>query len=238
MAGGALRGVIVVTRDASPRPFTQADLAILADFAVQASIAIENARLLRLASARAERVKAAAEVGQLLTATRDADKILDLIAEKCREVLGAAAFGLFRFDGDRLRYVRGFGLDKEFQKDHTLAVGEGVVGRAARDRRTVETTDVLRDAEIELSPEARARIESQGSRAIAAVPLLATDRVLGVLAIYHPVGFRLPAEEREFLETLAAHAAVGLENAPARSRTRGSTTPRATRSSSSNASTT
>ncbi|HEX2480431.1 MAG TPA: GAF domain-containing protein [Methylomirabilota bacterium] len=213
MAGGALRGVIVVTRDASPCPFTRADLAILADFAVQASIAIENARLLRLASARAERVKAAAEVGQLLTATRDADKILDLIAEKCREVLGAAAFGLFRFDGDRLRYVRGFGLDKEFQKDHTLAVGEGVVGSAARDRRTVETTDVLRDAEIELSPEARARIESQGSRAIAAVPLLATDRVLGVLAIYHPVGFRLPAEEREFLETLAAHAAVALENA-------------------------
>jgi GAF domain-containing protein/CheY-like chemotaxis protein/anti-sigma regulatory factor (Ser/Thr protein kinase) len=213
MAGGALRGVIVVTRNASPCPFTQADLAILADFAVQASIAIENARLLRLASARAERVKAAAEVGQLLAATRDADKILDLIAEKCREVLGAAAFGLFRFDGDRLRYVRGFGLDKEFQRDHTLAVGEGVVGRAARDRRSVETTDVLRDSEIELSPEARTRIESQGSRAIAAVPLLATDRVLGVLAIYHPVGFRLPAEEREFLETLAAHAAVALENA-------------------------
>jgi GAF domain-containing protein/CheY-like chemotaxis protein len=213
MAGGALRGVIVVTRDASPRPFTQADLASLADFAAQASIAIENVRLLRLASARAERVKAAAEVGQLLTATRDADKILDLIAEKCREVLGVAAFGLFRFDGDRLRYVRGFGLDKEFQKDHTLAVGEGVVGRAARDRRTVEATDALRDGEIELSPEARARIVPQGSRTIAAVPLLATDRVLGVLAIYHPVGFRLPAEEREFLETLAAHAAVALENA-------------------------
>jgi GAF domain-containing protein/CheY-like chemotaxis protein len=213
MAGGMLRGMIVVTRDASPRPFTQDDLAILADYTVQASMAIENARLLRLASARAARVKAAAEVGQLLAATRDADKILDLIAEKCREVLGAAAFGLFRFDGDRLRYVRGFGLDEGFHKDHTLAVGEGVVGRAARDRRTVETTDVLRDAEIELSPEARARIASQGSRAFVAVPLLATERVLGVLAIYHPVGFRLPAEEREFLETLAAHAAVALENA-------------------------
>ena len=213
VAGGALRGVIVVTRDVSPRPFTEADLAILADFAVQASIAIENARLLRLASARAERVKAAAQVGQLLAATRDADRILDLIAEKCREILGAAAFGLFRFDRDRLRYVRGFGLDERFQQDYTLAVGEGVVGRAARDRRAVETVDVLRDPEVELSPEARARLEPLGSRAIAAVPLLATDRVLGVLAIYHPVGFRLPAEEREFLETLAAHAAVALENA-------------------------
>jgi GAF domain-containing protein/CheY-like chemotaxis protein len=213
VAGRTLRGVIVVSRDVSPRPFTPADLATLGDFAVQASIALENARLLRLASARAERVKAAAQVGQLLASTRDSHRILDLIAEKCREILGAEAFGLFRFDHGRLRYARGFGLDERFQGEHTLALGEGVVGKAARDRRTVETPDVLGDPDVDLSPEARARIESQGSRAIAAVPLLATDRVLGALAIYHPVGFRIPAEDREFLETLAAHAAVALENA-------------------------
>ena len=33
------------------------------------------------------------------------------------------------------------------------------------------------------------------------------------MAMYHPTGFRLPTEDREFLETLAAHAAVALENA-------------------------
>ena len=177
---------------------------------VQASIALENTRLLRLASARAERLKAAAEVGQLLAATRDADRILDLIAEKCREILGAVAFGLFRPDGDQLRYARGFGLDSRF---HDIALGEGVVGRAARERRPVETTDILSDPEIELSPEIRERVASLGLRAVAAVPLLATGRVLGVVAIYYPVGFRLPAEDSEFLETLAAHAAVALENA-------------------------
>jgi GAF domain-containing protein/ActR/RegA family two-component response regulator len=179
----------------------------------QPSIAIEHERLLRLASARAERVKAAAQVGQLLASTRDADRILDLIAEKSREILGAEGFGLFRFDRDRLRYVRGFGLDEQFQKEHTLALGEGVVGKAARDRRAVESADILQDPDIELSHEARARIESVGSRAVAAVPLLASDRVLGVLAVYHPVGFQIPAEQGEFLETLAAHAAVALENA-------------------------
>jgi GAF domain-containing protein/ActR/RegA family two-component response regulator len=213
MPGRTLQGVIVVTRDASGRPFTDSDLATLADFAVQASIALENARLLRLASARAERVKAAAEVGQLLASTRDADRILDLIAGKCREILGAEAFGLFRFDGDRLRYARGFGLDEGFQREHTLALGEGVVGKAARDRRMVETGDILRDPDIELPPEARARIASVGSRAIVAVPLVASERVLGVLAVYHRVGFRIPAEEQEFLETLAVHAALALENA-------------------------
>jgi GAF domain-containing protein len=149
-------------------------------------------------------------VGQLLTATRDADRILDLIAEKCREILGAAAFGLFRLDGDRLQYVRGFGLDSRF---HGIALGEGVVGRAARERRIVETPDLIRDPEIDLLPETRARVTSLDVRAVAAVPLLATDRVLGVVAIYHPVGFRLPAEDGEFLEILAGYAAVALENA-------------------------
>ena len=213
LAAGTLQGVIVVTRDASARPFARTDLAILGDFAVQASIALENARLLRLASVRAERVKAAAEVGQLLVSTRDADRILDLIAEKCREIVGAEALGLFGFEADRLRYVRGFGLDEGFQREHTLGVGEGVVGKAVRDRRTVETRDILRDPEIELLPAARTRIESVGSRAIIAIPLLASERVLGVLAIYHPIGFRIPAEEREFLEILAVHAALALENA-------------------------
>jgi GAF domain-containing protein/ActR/RegA family two-component response regulator len=211
--GETLQGVIVVTRDQSPRPFTRLDLVQLGDLAVQAAIALENARLLRLAAARADRIQAAARVGQLLAATRDADRILDLIAEECRAILGAEAVGVFRLDGARLRYVRGFGLDPAFQAAHTLALGEGVVGRAARDRCTVETADILRDPRIELSPEARARIESVGSRAIVGVPLIGADRVLGALAVYHAVGVRIPAEEVAFLETLAAHAAIALENA-------------------------
>jgi GAF domain-containing protein/CheY-like chemotaxis protein len=213
LAGDALQGVIVVTRDAAPAPFTEADRVQLGDFAVQASIALENARLLRLASARAERVTAAAQVGQLLAATRDADRILDLIADKCREILRAEACGVFRLEGDRPRYVRGFGLDERVQEAYAGQPGEGVVGRAARARRAVESTDVLRDPAIALSPAARAAIEASGSRAVIAVPLVGDDRVVGVLAIFHPVGTRIPAEETEFLESLAAHAAVALENA-------------------------
>ncbi|MGH7319593.1 MAG: GAF domain-containing protein [Candidatus Rokuibacteriota bacterium] len=212
--GSALQGVIVVNRQARDRPFSQVDLVQLGDFAVQASIALENARVLRLASARAERVKAAAEVGQLLASTLDADRILDLIAEKCREILGAEAFGLFRLDSDqRLRYARGFGLDETFLREHTLALDEGVVGKAARQRCAIVTADILRDPEIALSAEARARIELRGTRAMVGVPILIREESVGALAVYHPPGFRIPAEETEFLETLANHAAVALDNA-------------------------
>ena len=94
---------------------------------------------------RAERVKAAAEVGRLLASTLDADQILDVIAEKCREILGAHGFGLFRFDDNgRLHYARGSGWGpSEFMREHTLALGEGVVGRAALERRSIQTVDLL-----------------------------------------------------------------------------------------------
>ena len=210
VAGATLQGVIVVTRDKAGRPFTATDLAILADFAVQASIALANTRLLRVASARAERVKVAAQVGQMLASTRDADRMVDLIADKCREILGVEAFGFFRLDGNELHYARGFGLDDRF---HRIAFGEGLVGKAALERRAIVSADVMQDPAIEMSAETRARIASRGLRAVVAVPLLAADRVLGVVAIYHPTGYRLPTEDREFLETLAAHAAVSLENA-------------------------
>jgi GAF domain-containing protein/CheY-like chemotaxis protein/anti-sigma regulatory factor (Ser/Thr protein kinase) len=209
-----VQGVILVRRQAANRLFTPDDLLQLGDFAVQASIALDNARLLRLASARAERVKAAAEVGRLLASTLDADRILDTIADTCRELLDARAFGLFRLDADgRLRYVRGFGIDPDFVAQQTLALGEGAVGKAALERRRVQTVDILRDPDLTLSPEVRARIEDAGTQAVVAAPILARNEVLGVLAVYHPPGFRIPVEEIEFLETLANNAAAALENA-------------------------
>ena len=116
-----------------------------------AAIAIEGAALLEGAagalrrlrpsvSVRAERVKVAADVGQLLATTRDSDRMVDLIAEKCREVLGAEAFGLFRLERDQLHYIRGFGIEERFRH---IALGEGLVGRAALDRRAMETADLL-----------------------------------------------------------------------------------------------
>jgi GAF domain-containing protein/CheY-like chemotaxis protein len=203
-----------VNRHTAGRPFGPADLVQLRDFAVQASIALENVRLLRLAASRADRVKAAAEVGRLLASTLDADRILDLIAGKCRELLGADGFCLFRLEADgHLRHARGLGLHQEFMATHAPALGEGAVGKAARERRAIETTDILNDSSITLSPEARARIAEEGTRAIVAVPLVVRDEVLGALAVYHPPGYRAPAEEVEFLETLASHAAAALDNA-------------------------
>jgi GAF domain-containing protein/anti-sigma regulatory factor (Ser/Thr protein kinase) len=212
--GEALYGVILVRRREVGHGFTDDDLAALGDLAVQAAIALASARRLELASARAERVAAAAAIGQLLAKTRDPDRILDLIADKVRDVLGARAFGLFRpLPSGRLAYVRGFGLDDSFMAAHSLAPGEGVVGRAAAERRTIETADLLRDPAITLSALARARIEGVGSRAILAAPMLTPDAVLGVLAVYYPVGFRVPADQVEFLELLASHGATALDSA-------------------------
>ena len=73
------------------------------------------------------------------------------------------------------------------------------MGRAALERRSIQTVDLLTDPAIQLSPASRARIEAAGSRALVAVPIVIRTEVLGVLAVYHPPGTRIPVEETEFL---------------------------------------
>src|SRR5262249_6205056 len=111
-----------------------------------------------------------------------------------------------------LHYVRGFGLDNDFIRYHAFGLGEGVVGKAALERRSVQTTNLLADPDLRISAPLRAQLEHTGSRALIATPLLVRTPLLRVLAAYHPPGARIPAEEGEFLETLAHHAAAALEN--------------------------
>src|SRR5262249_2988880 len=70
-AGGRILGAMVVNRDAAGAPFTEDDLSALADFATQAAVAIENARLFTEAKRSAEQYHALFEVAGLVGATLD-----------------------------------------------------------------------------------------------------------------------------------------------------------------------
>ena len=77
----------------------------------------------------------------------------------------------------------------------------------------METSDILLDPEIALWPETRTRVESLGLPRGAAVPLLATDRVLGVLAIYHAADFAFPPRTGSSWRPWPPTRPLALENA-------------------------
>ncbi len=196
------------------RGFSEEEVSLLQSLANHAAIALENARLYQAAARRAARMRALAEMGQLLVSTFDRDLILETLATRCRESLDISDLGIFFLnDGNsELCFFHGFGSRKAFWRTHRLRIGEGVSGRAVAENRPVWTENLLADPGITLRPETRASIEAVGGRAVFAVPLSGA-RPFGALVVHREPGYQFTAEEREFLTTFANQVAVALENA-------------------------
>jgi GAF domain-containing protein len=172
IARGHLLGVLSVFTRAAHR-FTPDEVSGLESFSHQAAIAIDNAALFAEAGQRAAEYRALFEVGQLVGATLDADRVLDRIVERCRALIGVDVAGIFRLERDHvLVFERGSGLSAEFVRDVRIRLGEGTTGRAVAERRPVWSADLLADAGISLTPANRALVARERYRAVLSLPIL------------------------------------------------------------------
>ncbi|MBM3218738.1 MAG: GAF domain-containing protein [Candidatus Rokubacteria bacterium] len=89
----------------------------------------------------------------------------------------------------------------------------GMPGLAASEGRLVVTPNLLTDPRVRLEPDLRTYWESTPIRAVAAVPLVGADAILGVLTLSDREGRVFSNEEPRILEMYAAQATVALENA-------------------------
>lgn len=196
------------------RQFSPEDISLLSMLGDHASLAIHKARLYAESRAQQEAATKLYEVTAHLTATLDVDSVLDQIVTKTVGLLGCDASGVYVPDEARggLGFRRGFRLDPVLTRDLVLKPGEGVAGRAFQQRRPVSTSDRLADPALRYTPAAEKLIQV-APRAYLAVPIAVRDEVMGVLVAYFFDPHQFSEKEIQLLASLAAHAAIAMDNA-------------------------
>src|SRR5262249_2380453 len=134
------------------RPYTDKQVALVENFAAQAVIAIENARLLNELRESLQQQTATAEVLKTISrSTFDLQVVLETLLRSAAHLCAADKGGVWQRDGELLRVTATFGVTPEahqYAVEHPMRLGRGsATGRAALEGKAVHIADVLADPE-------------------------------------------------------------------------------------------
>ncbi len=211
---GRLLGVITVDDHGTGRRFSEQDRETLALFAAQAAVAIENARLYQEERNRSRDLSALIRASRAVTSSLDLTQILGAIVTSAVELTGASLANLLLVEaGGPLEWQAcADALQQELAQataSGPITVGRSLSEEVAAGRQSLWVPDITTDPR-EVRGDFIAR---HGIRCYLGVPILGGERVLGVLSVLGPADGGVNEGRRELLESLAAQAALAIENA-------------------------
>jgi class 3 adenylate cyclase/putative methionine-R-sulfoxide reductase with GAF domain len=209
-----LIGAILIYRQ-EVRPFTDKQIELVKNFATQAVIAIENARLLSELRQSLELQTATADVLRVISSSpSDLRPVFDALAENAARLCQGFDVYVQLREGDLVRYVAHYGdvIPTSAVVGETRPLTRDlVIGRAMLESRSIHLLDA--QAETEEFPEGSAIARRNGYRTIIAVPLMRQGYAIGTIAVRRVEAKLFSDKEVELLSNFAAEAVIAIENA-------------------------
>jgi PAS domain S-box-containing protein len=194
-----------------PRLFDDADLTLMQTFATEAGLAIERTRAVERLDEALERERLLSRVSLEIRSRGDVDELLRTAVEEVGRATGALR--CFIRLGDAEDPAPGL---VEWHAESVPGVGESrrlpVTNLAAHERRTLAITDVLSAPELHDTSLGDVReLTDRGTRAVLAAPMLAQERLLGVLTVHRAAPGAWSDTDLALAEVVAREAAIALD---------------------------
>ena len=146
-----------------------------------------------------------------ITASPDLDQVLESVVRSASSLVEGSRSTLWILEGSRL--VARARVEPPPRSNvpgrSEFAIGQGLPGNAALERRTLLVPDVLADPRTAN----RAFHEAEGLRACAVIPLISHGGLVGVLELLTSDAADLGPTEVEMLTAFGGHAAIAIESA-------------------------
>ena len=207
---GVAYGNLYLTEKQGGEDFTAEDEELVTLLAAQAAVAIENARLYESATRWLAQLESLTEVGNALAGETELGALLELIATRLGELIGAELVVTAVPVGgdDDLRIEAAAGPRAAGLVGTMLSRTTSKSGRVLDRRRSERVDSTFEDVEIDQDVARRV-----GLRSGLFVPMIVGDRAIGVIAAHNKLGSdpRFTDEDLRLAETFAARAAVAVD---------------------------
>ena len=207
----ALVGAISIYRQ-EVRPFTDKQIELVQNFAAQAVIAIENARLLNELKQSLEQQTATADVLRVISSSPGELKpVFEAMLQNAVRICDAQFGNLALLEGDGFRFVAQHGAPPKYrdarQREPFVRANSRNLDRVIKTKQAVHVADVAAE-----DPQSGV-VTLGGARTLVNVPMLKDDELVGIIAIYRQEVRPFTEKQIELLQNFGAQAVIAIENA-------------------------
>jgi PAS domain S-box-containing protein len=205
-------GFVEVMDDRDDRRLTEEEVAIVQLLANQAAGVVENARLYETVRRHVAEVTTLNRISQVITSILDLRETLAIIADHAHWLLGVAAASVILYDeesGD-MWFGAASGEGADFIRGKRLAKGLGIVDWVIQNGKPLVVPEASKDPRFFDTWDKEMGFTT---RSILCIPLRTKGRTIGAIEAINKAGGPFDAEDLNLLTSMAASAAIAIENA-------------------------